>query len=270
MHGTIAPAWFPDWRGEVCAIVASGESVSQEIVEQVRGRCRVIVVNNNFQIAPWADVLYACDGTWWQKYPDALQFAGLKVTQDFAAAKHHKLNLVKLLDEKPEQSRISVATKGVLARGGNGGFQAINLAVQFGATKQIWLGFDFCGEHWHGKHEGLLNPRPKTMERWAETLDAQAPILASLGVEVVNCSEISILRGYPKVSVAEALAKFCRDEEMANEDDDRIDFDAAERYLRAAREAHEVGDHVEFVAARKLVAVALHLIESPAPRSQLR
>lgn len=213
MHGTIAPGWFLDWRGEVCAIVASGESVSQEIVEQVRGRCRVIVVNNNFQIAPWADVLYACDGKWWSKYPDALRFPGLKVTQDANAAKVHKLNLVRLLDEKPEQSRISVTEKGILARGGNGGFQAINLAVQFGAMKQIWLGVDFCGDHWHGKHEGLSNPREGSLKRWAVTLDAQAPILTSLGVEVVNCSEVSILKNYRKMSVADALDLFCRDDE---------------------------------------------------------
>lgn len=55
---------------------------------------------------------------------------------------------------------------------------------------------------------------------------------------------------------------------MSDQDDDHIDFDAAERYLRTAREAHEAGDHPKFVAARKLVAVALHLTESPMPKLQ--
>lgn len=50
-------------------------------------------------------------------------------------------------------------------------------------------------------------------------------------------------------------------------DDEPVDFDGAERFLKVAREAHEEGDQPRFIAARKLVAVALGLREIPPPRS---
>lgn len=249
--------WYPDWSGQVCAIVASGPSVTQEQVNQLRGRCRVIVVNNNFRLAPWADVLYAADGRWWLQYQDALTFSGLKVTQDRNTALHHKLHLVHLLEEKPTESRISIDRRGYLARGGNGGFQAINLAVQFVSRRHLWIGFEFRGEHWHGKHEGnLRNPSEHTMKDWAETLDRQREVLDGLGVQVINCSLDSALTAYRKLPLEDALDEFCP---MATPDAKAIDFDAAHRFLQDARGAHEAGDDIKCRAAVKLVAVALQI-----------
>lgn len=214
MHGTlpagdaVAPAWFPDWSGDVCAIVAGGESVSRDAVDRLKGRCRVLVINNGYQLAPWADALYACDGRWWAKYPDAGQFAGLKITQDSNAAKTHNLHHVELIEENWKESRITAERKGLIARGGHSGFQAVNIAVQFGATRHLWFGFDFRGDHWHGRHEELMNPRPASLVTWAGILDRQSPILAALGVEVVNCSERSLLTAYRKMTVDEALQHF--------------------------------------------------------------
>ena len=67
----------PLWQGETCAVLASGPSMSREVAELVRGRVRVIAVNNQGidtevngklepALAPWADVLYAADAKWWQ------------------------------------------------------------------------------------------------------------------------------------------------------------------------------------------------------------
>ena len=58
---------------------------------------------------------------------------------------------------------------------------------------------------------------------------------------------------------------------MANPDvkevtDVPIDFDAAETFLRQAREAYAVGDMILCAAARKLVAVALCLGDNLGPR----
>lgn len=204
------PAWFPDWSGEVCAIIASGQTVSQCDVDLLRGRCKVIVVNNNYQLAPWADALYAADGKWWNEYPDAVNFAGLKITRDHNICSYYGLHEIELIEEADASKSIfSVTTKGVLARGGNSGFQAINLAIQFGAKRHIWIGFDFYGEHWHGKHPAkLANPRINTLARWARTLDNQVQVLAELGVSVINCSPNSVLKSYPKMDVASALDSF--------------------------------------------------------------
>lgn len=45
-----------------------------------------------------------------------------------------------------------------------------------------------------------------------------------------------------------------------------INFDAAEIFLRQAREAFETGDRVCFIAARKMVAIALQLDGGPPVR----
>lgn len=45
--------------------------------------------------------------------------------------------------------------------------------------------------------------------------------------------------------------------------DAEVDFAAAETFLKQAREAYEDGDRTRFIAARKLVAIALRISEGP-------
>ena len=100
---------------------------------------------------------------------------------------------------------------GFIGWGGNSGFQALNLAVQFGAKRIVLVGYDMrCdqGLHWHGPHgKGLNNPTPRNVERWRRVTDEAADLLRFLGVEVVNCSPISALRAYPKMGLEEALSR---------------------------------------------------------------
>lgn len=205
------PEWFQDWSGEACAVVASGPSVTRDAVESFRGRCRVVVVNNGYLLAPWADVLYAADGRWWNVHQAARSFAGMKVTPDKPSSAKYGLNLVELVTAgEAEENKICLKS-GTIGRGGNGGFQAMNLALQFGARRILLVGFDFSGEHWHGPHPAeLRNPRPGTLERWAATLDAQAAELERIGADVVNASPVSVLRNFRKVKIEEALSEWTR------------------------------------------------------------
>ncbi len=132
----------------------------------------------------------------------------MKITQDAAACAAY-----------PELKRVHVrrgadvpllGAQGVIGDGGNSGFQAINLAAQFGASRILLVGFDMSlarGVHWHGLHpRGLNNPSPANIARWRRVLDAAAPAYAAAGVEVINCSAESALTAYPKRSLREALA----------------------------------------------------------------
>jgi hypothetical protein len=107
------------------------------------------------------------------------------------------------------QDRLLVGTFGEIGWGGNSGFGAINLAVQFGARRIILVGFDMRidkGIHWHGPHKGgLTNPNAKNVERWRRVIEEAAPILGALGVEVINASPVSALGAYPKMSFTEAI-----------------------------------------------------------------
>lgn len=91
----------------------------------------------------------------------------------------------------------------------NSGFTAINLAIRFGAERLLLVGFDVRvdrGLHWHGVHDRRLNnPDEDRTARWRRILDDAALHLAAAGVEVINCSPISALTAYPKLTLEAAL-----------------------------------------------------------------
>jgi hypothetical protein len=134
-------------------------------------------------------------------------FAGLKITADRAAARRWGLNAVTL---EKNVDRLLTDRPGLIGWGGNSGFHAMNMAVQFGVRALILVGFDMRldrGLHWHGRHpRGLNNPTEGTVARWRRVVDGAAPRLAELGVTVINTSTISALGAYPKMSLEEALA----------------------------------------------------------------
>lgn len=174
-----------------------------------KGKCKTIAINNSYILAPWADVLYACDKRWWLDNPEALEFKGLKVTlTDPISDKVHRLNY------SPGQE----GTKGLsldptkLRTGRNGGYQSINLAVLFGAKRIILLGIDMrCqkgkpGEmrtHWHAGHKRVLNP--STLESMIPHFDTLKQPLKELGVEVINCSPGSAVRAFPLRKLEDVL-----------------------------------------------------------------
>lgn len=204
------PDWFPDWSTEKCIIVAGGPSASSAAVEEAKALAKVIAINTSWKLAPWADVLYGCDHAWWAKANGAPEFLGLKVTQDPRASfkKEWGIHLV-----RTDRSAKGLVLKphGRIGWGGHGGFHCINLAIQFGAKTIALVGYDMRvdhGIHWHGRHpQGLNNPMADTMARWRQHLDALAPKFEDIGVKIINCSEISALQAYPKMTLAEALDK---------------------------------------------------------------
>lgn len=199
------PAWFPDWSGETAVIVASGPSALGVNLLAAKGRARVIAVNNSWGLCPWADLLYACDAEWWRTGAGD-GFRGLKVS----AAEVAGVERVGLKVEPGGWSRAMVAEPaGVIGAGSSSGFQALNLAVQFGARRVVLVGFDCrvdLGTHWHGDHKaGLRNPKGETADRWRKAFDGVAGQLRGMGVEVLNASVVSRLRGYDKVRFESAF-----------------------------------------------------------------
>lgn len=200
-------AWFPDWRGRACVVVGSGPSAGGLDLGQAEGRAEILCVNESWRLAPFARVLYACDGAWWRVRGGVPDFGGLRVTGDERAARTYGLQRVRI---ETANDRLQLRRAGVIGYGGNSGFQALNLALQFGASRIILAGFDMTladGVHWHGAHGGgLRNPSAQSLARWARVLDAQAPLLQRLGVTVLNVSPVSALTAFPKVSLEDALA----------------------------------------------------------------
>lgn len=185
-------------------IVASGPSAKEAPLDIARGKRRFIAINESWRLCPWADVLYACDGAWWRHHAGLPEFSGLKTTQEARAAGDFGLRLVKV---NRSSNFLMLDDVGSVGDGGNSGFQALNLAIQFGAARILLVGYDMNlsrGEHWHGPHpQGLNNPREHNIHRWLA-----ANWTAPIGVEVVNCNPDSALMAYPKMKFEAACNLF--------------------------------------------------------------
>jgi hypothetical protein len=160
------------------------------------------------RLCPWADVVYGCDGPWWQKSNGLPEFKGTKLAHDtgvcIAYRDVHKIEVrdhdLMLFDEP-----------GVIGSGGNSGFQAINLAAQFGANRIMLIGFDMHGArgvHWYGSNcwRNAGNPLDHHYVHWRSALSKQSKVLRCMGIDVVNASQESALTCFRYASIEQTLA----------------------------------------------------------------
>lgn len=152
-------------------------------------------------MAPWADVLYAADGDWWDKFKGCPDFSGERWTLDVDAAKKYGLHHI---DYKP-QSPWST-DPAYIASGGNSGFQVANLAVLQGAARVILLGYDMGfkpgqDKHWWEK-EYPRNSRDSNYADWLKRWEAAAPLIP---VPVLNASRQSAITCFQRVNLREVL-----------------------------------------------------------------
>lgn len=201
----LGSAEWPDWRGRTVAIIASGASVKKPDVALTRDRLPVLAIKSNVELAPWADVVYGCDYPWWRSVRGLPDYKGLKLAYADRACDQYSCRKVKIPDVKAD--RLAFDEVGSVGAGGNSGFQALNLALQFGASRILLIGFDMAGQHWYGRNnwQGAGNPSEGNFKRWIAAFDVAAGQLAERGVEVINASPISAIKAYPKRSIAEAL-----------------------------------------------------------------
>lgn len=198
-----------DWAGQAAVIVASGPSAEGAGVELAQGRAKCVVVNSSWQLAPWADVLVATDDAWWEVHHKAVaDFRGLRLCGEPETARKYGLGLLPIARHSTDALCLG---QGSDVASANSGFTAINLAARFGASRLLLVGFDVRvdrGLHWHGVHDRRLNnPDEGRTMRWRRILDDAALPLADAGFEVINCSPISALTAYPKMTLEAALCR---------------------------------------------------------------
>ena len=189
----------PRWHGECCIVAAPGPSLTPEVAEACRGD-RVIAVNDAYRRLPFADVLYACDARWWGVHGNCNGFAGEKWSshgrdnQKLKEADLYGLTLVhggngKGFSLNPER----------IHYGGNGGFQAVNLAILFGVHRIVLVGFDMHGSHFFGAHPSPLR-NTKSFDRYIKSFEEAAKMLPE-HIRIVNATPGSALRCFPFVDL---------------------------------------------------------------------
>ena len=127
----------------------------------------VIAINRSYELIPREHpnaALYAADAGFWAHYKNARRFHGAK----FASAKQVKslANDAVIFQVRRRREGLDVdkfvkdpANPLKIGHGSHSGFQAVNIAVNFGAKLIGLVGYDYCGDHWHEDHpRALRNP----------------------------------------------------------------------------------------------------------------
>lgn len=172
----------------VWAVLATGPSLSQSVVNSVQSRVKVVAVSDAYRLAPWADVLVSTDAGWWRAHEEALGFPGSKygAMPDFRS--------VPGVERFPADS----AT--------NSGLLGVKVAVHLGARRVLLCGFDMNqpGEHFFGRHP--LPLKSTTADR-QEVFKRQFAGYRPRGVEIINCTPGSALDCYPRRDLEDCLAE---------------------------------------------------------------
>ena len=161
------------------AVLCTGPSMSQAVVDSVRGM-RVIAVNNAYEMAPWAEALAANDMAWWKHNPKARVFAGRKFTT----------NVLPGVERVISSGVLTESCSGVL------GLEVAKIIGAMPGDPIYLFGVDFHGSHYFGEYtNGLKNTTDQRRKVHARQFEAWGK--ANKGIEVFNCTEGSALKCFP-------------------------------------------------------------------------
>lgn len=206
---TIERRWTDD---HLCVVAATGPSLTPDVVEHCRGH-DVIAVNDAFKLMPWAVALYACDSAWWKFHRGCPEFKGEKWSSHGPHRSNDKSEVasrygLRLVSGHHADSFSTDPAR--ISFGSNSGFQAINLAILFGAKRIVLVGFDMSIKkgmsHFFGDHPHPLKNVVGNYQRFIQFFDKAAKTLPS-DIRIVNATSDSALKCFPMVGLTEALSE---------------------------------------------------------------
>jgi len=183
-------------------LIASGPSLTQDQVDHVRGKGKVLVINDNYLLAPWADYLYFCDETWFNWHKDRKEFKefkGKKYSQTESWRDNKEAIACGTTFIASEHKDGLSTNPDKIYQGSNSGYQAINLAYHLGAREIILIGYDMQftqgKAHWFGDHPNNVKSNYNTWMRFYERLAKDAK---KLGLKIINCTKETALTCFPR------------------------------------------------------------------------
>ena len=205
------------WPGSTIVCIASGSSMSATPIDLIRhwreiGGCRVIAINDNIKLAPWADILYFADVKWWKWHRELVRnFSGLKFSIDNHGAERVTDRDVIVLDDlnfcTTTSGRISRAPHGIYT-GRNSGYQAINIAVLLGAKRIVLVGYDMQpgpkGQvHWFGNHPEYTR---MDYQDWRLEFNRMSETAERMNIEILNATVDTALECFKRVTLESLLS----------------------------------------------------------------
>lgn len=168
-------------------VIASGQSVTQAMADRVR-HLPTVAAGDGYQLAPWARAIVACDRGWWMEKSKHLDsYAGERWSPDPHPGPFDCIHPLRNINTNT-----------------NSGLLGLDYWVRRGAKRILLLGIDMQGTHFFGRHEKLQNTPPGQFAIFIWQFDRYAGQMAK-DVEVINCSPISALTCFPKMSLDDAL-----------------------------------------------------------------
>lgn len=165
-------------------LLAPGPSMSAALAECVRGH-RVGVINNSFELAPWAEFLAANDSNWWRRHPQAKGFAGRRFSANRIAG--------------VEQIKAPL-----LRSNSNSGVLALECAKHLGAQRVLLLGFDMHGTHFFGPYTNGCGNTTEDRRAFHQK-QYQSWAAANRDIDVINCTDGSALRAFRQIPLEKCL-----------------------------------------------------------------
>ena len=116
---------------------------------------KVLAIKESWRLCQ-PDAIYGCDRAWWHANLCLPDYCGIKIAYDpllpQLSRRYGDVHLIRIAmhDDEP------IFEPGLVGSGGNSAFQAVNLAVQFGARLVCLVGIDMhnrSGLHWYGRNE---------------------------------------------------------------------------------------------------------------------
>lgn len=186
-------AGLADWTDETVVLLGGGPSLTVEQVEWCFDKnCKVIAINRSRERAPWAHLLFAADLWWWQRFPQALAFDGLKVTTQQPIGP----DVIRV----PSSRSGPPLADGKIHIGWDSGYQALQLAILMGARRRLLLGYDAHGSNWH---DGYGQSRRSVDYNRVLPLHRQLA-MAAPGT-TINCTPGSAIDAYVHARLEEVL-----------------------------------------------------------------
>lgn len=192
MAGWIAPPIWTvprEWVGDRCFVLCGGASLAAHVdaVPYLKGR--VIAVKHGVRLRPTADVAFFAGERPAEIAPPLLElFRGRYVV---VRGRGHEVfpPTAKRIGRTATHARLS--DDPTMVCGFDAGTSAINLAVLFGASEIVLLGYDMVGGRWFSDRHYLPNPPESDFIRHMTPLPAIAADAKRKGVRIVNCSPVS-------------------------------------------------------------------------------
>ena len=228
------------WDGGDVFILGGGSSLTKqfeipdEVVQSVRKKesplsvyssylkalhnKHIIVINVLFLLGDWVDMLFFGDSKFYLAYKEKIaDFPGLKVSCHSNFTSGFQKEKIKYLMKDNNHFQGISSDPSKVSWNKNSGAAAISVAANAGAKRIILLGFDMCldeegNQHCHieYKNNDRFPKRSKKhkklpFERHLKGFEEIRKDAKKRNIEILNASEISEIKVFPKININEVL-----------------------------------------------------------------